>query len=261
MRRPSCFGVIDLRGGRAVHAVAGRRSEYRPLGIAACPDADPLRLAWHYRRIGVDGVYVADLDRILERSKASQGAILRLAEVGLPLWVDAGIRTFDDFAAFALPGSRQTRGCRESPGVREMPNPKAVAIVATETLRSLGDLRQMVEAVAEPQRLAVSLDLRGERVVAECRDLSEQDPLEAARRIVASGAERLIVLDVARVGTAFGPSTAGLCRRLKQELPHLRVVSGGGVRGLSDARTLVEAGCEHVLAGTWLHDLTGGRPL
>lgn len=243
-RPTSWFGVIDLRGGRAVHAVAGRRSEYRPLRIAACPDGDPLRLALHYRHLGVDGLYVADLDRIVERTDASQTGILRLMDLDLPLWVDAGIRTWGELAALASP--RQRASC----GQREM-----VPIVATETLRTLKDLRRMVDAVAAPNRLAVSLDLRGERVVAGCPELAGGDPLEVARKVIAEGVERLIVLDVARVGTARGASTRGLCRRLRLEFPGLTILSGGGVRGPDDASQLMKAGCDHVLAGTWLHGL------
>lgn len=240
-KRPtSWLGVIDVRSGRAVHAIAGRRAEYRPLRITACPDADPLRLAWHYHRIGVDGLYVADLDRIVDRSPASQAAVLRLAEVGLPLWLDAGIGSAEEFAAFVPAGH------------------DAVGIVATETLRNFADLRRIVRSVAEPRQLAVSLDLRGERVVADCAELAGCEPLEAAERIASQGVERMIVLDVARVGSVAGPSTAGLCQRLKQRMPNLRIVSGGGVRGPDDAQALTDAGCQHVLAGTWLHGLPAG---
>jgi phosphoribosylformimino-5-aminoimidazole carboxamide ribotide isomerase len=47
-------GVIDLKGGTAVHAVRGERERYRPIG-------DPLSVA---RRYGLDELYVADLDAI-----------------------------------------------------------------------------------------------------------------------------------------------------------------------------------------------------
>jgi phosphoribosylformimino-5-aminoimidazole carboxamide ribotide isomerase len=47
-------GVIDLKGGTAVHAVRGERERYRPLG-------DPLALARSY---GLAELYVADLDAI-----------------------------------------------------------------------------------------------------------------------------------------------------------------------------------------------------
>lgn len=240
VRATSWLGVIDVRLGRAVHAVAGRRAEYRPLRIGACPDADPLRLARHYRRVGVDGLYVADLDRIVDRTQSSQAAVLRLAEVGLPLWIDAGVGSAEDFAAFV------PFGC------------DAVGIVATETLRRFDDLGRIVRAMADPRRLAVSLDLCGERVVAQCAELAECGPLEAAGRIAAAGVERIVVLDVTRVGTGGGPSTAGLCRQLKQRVPNVRIVSGGGIRGPADARRLMDAGCEHVLAGSWLHDLPAG---
>ena len=110
--------------------------------------------------------------------------------------------------------------------------------------------RQAGDEAAPP--LAVSLDLREGRVVAAAEEFAGREPLEVAERIAAAGVERLIVLDVARVGTGSGPSTAPLCRRIKRALPALTLVSGGGVRDAADAIELQEAGCEFVLAGTWL---------
>ncbi|WP_203328860.1 HisA/HisF-related TIM barrel protein [Candidatus Laterigemmans baculatus] len=242
------LGVIDLRFGQAVHAVAGRRDAYQPVRIAACPDGDPVRVAEHYRG-RVTGLYVADLDRILDRSAASQPAIDRLLALGMPLWIDRGIESAADFQAVA--GS--------SPQTPAAPAP-TTWIVASESLRSLDELRQIDElrqmaagqgnaAAALP--LTVSLDLRDGRVVSASRELA-REPLEAAEQLAAAGAERLIVLDVARVGTGSGPSTASLCRQIKRAIPALTLCSGGGVRDAADAATLQEAGCDVVLAASWL---------
>lgn len=248
-----------------MHAVAGRRDRYQPLRIPACPDADPVRLAEHYRGLlgaapniagpnlagpNIAGLYVADLDRITDHSDSSQAAIGRLVALGLPIWIDRGIETAADCGKLAEADATSA----------------TTWIVATESLRSLDELRKIVQQqrmarhqpLAAPAQfrsgsLAVSLDLREGRVVSASEELAGREPLEVAELVAAAGVERLIVLDVARVGTRSGPSTAPLCRRIKQAVPQLTLCSGGGVRDAADAAMLRDAGCDFVLAGTWLH--------
>ena len=71
-------GVIDLKGGAAVHAVRGERERYRPLG-------DPLALA---RRFGLEELYVADLDAIT--GGAVQDEIIAALAREARVMVDAG---------------------------------------------------------------------------------------------------------------------------------------------------------------------------
>ena len=71
-------GVIDLKGGTAVHAVRGERERYRPLG-------DPLALA---RRFGLEELYVADLDAIT--GGAVQNEIIAALAREARVMVDAG---------------------------------------------------------------------------------------------------------------------------------------------------------------------------
>jgi phosphoribosylformimino-5-aminoimidazole carboxamide ribotide isomerase len=72
-------GVIDLKGGTAVHAVGGERERYRPIG-------DPLALA---RRYGLDELYVADLDAIA--GGPVQTAIIAALAREARVMVDAGV--------------------------------------------------------------------------------------------------------------------------------------------------------------------------
>ena len=89
------IGVIDLRDGRAVHARAGRRDRYQPIGDAA-------DLARRYiEQYGLTELYVADLDAI-EAAQSSRAqdcigdeAIRRIAGLGVPLWLDAGVSSVD----------------------------------------------------------------------------------------------------------------------------------------------------------------------
>src|SRR4051794_34340535 len=93
------LGVIDLLAGRAVHARAGDRAQYRPVESVAGSSIAPgnaLELAHFYvHRVGLRELYVADLDAILGRAPHAT-LISRLARLGVPLWLDAGVTSGDE---------------------------------------------------------------------------------------------------------------------------------------------------------------------
>ena len=64
----------------------------------------------------------------------------------------------------------------------------------------------------------------------------------------------LIVLDLASVGVASGPTTLGICESLTDFAPKLKLITGGGVRSVNDLMTLRHAGIEGVLVASALHD-------
>jgi phosphoribosylformimino-5-aminoimidazole carboxamide ribotide isomerase len=119
------IGVIDLAGGRAVHARGGKRDAYAPVRSALLgpgEEGDPVALARAYLRYPVPEIYVADLDAIAGAPLSP--VVGHLAALGAPVWLDAGRLT---------PPS----------GVRR--------IMALETMRSWTEI----------QGSAFSLDLRG----------------------------------------------------------------------------------------------------
>ena len=92
------IGVVDLRGGLAVHARGGVRGQYAPVDMIAgsrIDRGDPLALARAYIvRFGLKELYIADLDAILTRPPQDT-VIAALAALGTPLWVDAGVYSVD----------------------------------------------------------------------------------------------------------------------------------------------------------------------
>jgi phosphoribosylformimino-5-aminoimidazole carboxamide ribotide isomerase len=76
----------------------------------------------------------------------------------------------------------------------------------------------------------------------------DQDPLEAAKRFVAEGAERLHVVDLdgARAGQ---PMNLEHLRRIAGELD-VPVQYGGGLRSAGTVREAIEAGAARVILGT-----------
>ncbi len=229
------FGVVDLKGGRAVHARGGDRATYVPVESAAgvAIDGDPIALVRAYVDAGVDAVYVADLDAIAGRPPQDQ-MVAAIARAGTPVWVDAGVTT--------VAGAQLSIACGA-----------ARVIVGLETLRSFSDLAAIVAAVGG-HRVAFSLDLRnGRPMLAPGGSLQSQNIAGIASQAVAAGAAAVIVLDVARVGMRVGPDL-DLLRRLRAAVPAVALIAGGGVRDDDDVRALGEAGCDGVLVATALQD-------
>jgi phosphoribosylformimino-5-aminoimidazole carboxamide ribotide isomerase len=227
----SVLGVIDLKGGVAVHAVAGQRRHYRPLQLPAKATAgDPQALAQHYLNCGVSGLYVADLDGIL-RYRPSWSALQKLAEFPLQLWIDVGLREPADL----------THATRQLARIAQV-----TWIVATETCREHHGWREWARA-ATPGQLALGLDVRAGRLVG-----SRKAPSDVVEQASAAGVQRFVVLDLASVGGARGPIVGPLCRQVRRLVPQATIVSGGGVRNPLDRLKLQRNGCDLVMMATAL---------
>src|SRR5438876_2814660 len=240
------IGVVDLLGGLAVHARAGRRESYAPVATIAGSRIEPgdaLAVARAYvDRLGLTDLYAADLDAILGRvedaGRRSQSTVVAaVAAVGAPLWLDAGVSTADQ--------------ARHALGLGA-----AHVVVGLETLPSYDALGEICTAVGG-DRIAFSLDLQnGEPMiltgVSRAIPLGEPVHLLAARAADA-GASAVIMIDLARVGTGSGLDL-GLIARVRTAAPGVTLLAGGGVRGLEDIARLADAGCDGALVATALHD-------
>jgi phosphoribosylformimino-5-aminoimidazole carboxamide ribotide isomerase len=247
--RLQIIGVLDLLGGLAVHARAGARDRYAPVQNAAGWPIDPgnaRTLAEIYTDVlGISQIYASDLDGILHR-RPQDDMTRGLASLSAPLWLDAGIRSVDDARrAIALGVSR--------------------VIVGLETLPSF-DLLSDICAAVGGDRVAFSLDLHdgqplitsgaggddAPRVDNAARVGDAQTPEEIAALAAISGANTVIVIDLARVGTGRGIDV-GLLSRIRSAVPGPSLVAGGGVRGWDDLVLVARTGCDAALVATALH--------
>jgi phosphoribosylformimino-5-aminoimidazole carboxamide ribotide isomerase len=226
--------VLDVMGGQVVRAVGGRREMYAPVQSRLTESTDPAAVAAALLvAADVTELYVADIDA-LEGHRPRLGWVKELTGRGCNVMVDAGVRT----AADAIP----------------VVGAGATVVVGTETLTAVGELKAMVEAW-EPRRVVLSVDLRNGRVVAR-DDVWGMDPAPAdvVERALAVGVRRILVLELARVGTGIGPGTVELCGKLRQQFPEVELIAGGGVRNWSDVDHLGAVGVDGVLVASALHD-------
>ena len=234
--------VIDLKGGRAVHAVGGRRAQYRPLKSVWQASSCPIGLALSVREgLGLDRLYLADLDAI-EGGHPDLPLYDRLAREGFRVWIDAGVRDESCLGPLLDLGHDSLR-----------------ILVGLESVGGLPELARILGR-SGPDRLIFSLDLyEGRARIARESDWPGQDPLDIASLVIALGIRRLILLDIARVGTGRGPGTHELLNRIRMRHPETVIILGGGIRGIEDILDLTDRGASDVLVGTALHTGRIGR--
>jgi phosphoribosylformimino-5-aminoimidazole carboxamide ribotide isomerase len=223
--------VIDILNGVAVHAVRGRRSEYQPLKSVLCTSADPLDVALAFKALGFSELYIADLDAIMGGHPNFSILEQITDKTGLRLMVDAGIADIERVEKL-------------------LKSHVSKVIIGTETLPSFSFVREAVKSLGKEQ-VVVSLDLKGEAVLSGFELGKLGNPLDVLREIQEMGVEQIIMLDLVRVGSGEGVNMPLLTEILKNR--KVKVLVGGGVRGVADLLELRTVGVFGVLVATALH--------
>ena len=228
------YPVIDLKGGVVVHARGGDRERYLPVRSAIASSPGPLAVARAFRsRLGLGSIYVADLDAIAGAEPAG-ATLAALAADGFELLVDAGVRSSAAASALLELGA-------------------AAVVAGLETLPGPGALEEMVRRVGVG-RLVFSLDLRDGRPLGDRAAWGGEGAAHVARAAHRAGARRLLLLDLARVGSAAGFAHVDLLTELVQELEGTALLAGGGIRSRGDLALLADAGAAGAHLGTALHE-------
>jgi phosphoribosylformimino-5-aminoimidazole carboxamide ribotide isomerase len=226
--------VLDLLQGVVVRGVGGRRDEYRPVVSRLVDTPDPLSVARAFGdRLGLTRLYVADLDAILHE-RPNEEVYRLLAAEGFELLIDAGLRSVASAEVILAAGG-------------------AKVVVGLETWPAPEDLARLCENVG-PERVIFSLDLKLGEPLGDLSRWHTFDPLAIALQAVQAGVSQIIVLDLAQVGTGTGVTTSDVCRRLLERSLGLSLITGGGVRDVSDLNRLAGLGIDGVLVASAIHD-------
>ena len=237
----SIIGVIDLRGGRAVHAIAGHRDQYRDVVASCVADGDAIGLAMRYRQLGISSLYIADLDAI-NRQSPNMSLVHSLTRLAKTILIDAG--PFAASISKTIPGTAVVR-----------------FILPTESFSSIDEWAKAAEQF-DSQQVVMGLDLCGNQVclrgnkamaTTQSADLLENVTPWIARAI-AIGVTAIVVLDLSYVGTSRGAGTTHACHAIARHWPGIELISGGGVRDSADVQSLLDSGCDQVLVATALHN-------
>jgi len=221
--------VLDLKGGQVVRAELGRRDCYRPIATPLSPSTNPVTVAAGLRMVHpFRAFYIADLDAIEGRAPNTDAlAHLRAMPDAPELWVDAGIADEEALAA-------------------ALAEPLLRPVLGSESQRDDMLLRRF----RDHPGLVLSLDFFA-------------DGFHGPHSILEQSAfwpRSVIVMTLAKVGSAAGPDFARLAQ-IKSQAGNRAVIAAGGVRNEADIRALSSIGVGVVLVATALHDgtLTSGQ--
>ena len=191
--------------------------------------------------LGLDSLYLADLDAIAGGRPGI--AIYRgLADLGLDLWIDAGLRD-----------------ARSANPLLKLNSPSLNAVVGLESVSGPDVLARIIERIG-PDRTIFSLDLfDGRPRFSSSADWMTDDPIEIAGRAISEGARRLIILELTRVGTGRGLGTDRLLAGIRAGYPEVSISVGGGISGVQEIVNLRQVGASAVLVGSAIHDGRIGR--
>ncbi|ARN83675.1 hypothetical protein B1812_14605 [Methylocystis bryophila] len=217
--------VIDLMGGEAVRAIAGKRAEYRPLNTPLAASSDPCAVAEGFLRLHpFQTIYLADLDAILERGGANDGALSRLADAfpKIEFWLD--------------------RGGKEPPA-------------AVNFIRVLGS-----ESLA-PDAPAPDLSREGAAILSLDFDAAGFRGPAGLEKQPALWPPRVVAMTLAKIGGGAGPDFERLAA-IKARAGAREVYAAGGLRGAEDLAGLAALGIAGALVATALHEgRMGGKEL
>jgi phosphoribosylformimino-5-aminoimidazole carboxamide ribotide isomerase len=230
--------VIDLFNGIVVHGIGGIREHYRPLVSPLTSSTNPIDIASALIEVSsAKSLYIADLDAILGREPHWE-IHQKLIQLPVSIWVDAGIRTFRDAQKwFSL-------------------NPITL-VIGSETLTDFIELKKIVDLWG-PESLVFSLDLfEGKPIQSqERKNLTNFSfsAIEMSYYLVELGLQKVIVLDISKVGKNSGTGTDSLCREILSQFPSLSLYVGGGIRNIEEIQHLSGRGIRGVLIASALHD-------
>jgi HisA/HisF family protein len=241
--------VIDLKGGVVVHARRGHRADYAPLRSPLVDGCEPVVVARALCALArTNSLYVADLDALA--GDAVDVETLAALSAVAELWVDAGATTPERAASLARAGAVRNVVGTESLGTAGAGN--VWRFTASERRWNAKVRGEKALATPEPPHV-LSIDLAAGRLLSRDPELAGREPAAAAPLARALGVRELLVIDLARVGSAAGPPLLAVAE-LAAALPGLAIYAGGGVRDAHDLRALASAGAAGALVATALHE-------
>jgi len=218
--------VLDIMNGLVVHAVAGRREEYKPIKDSVLSDKPhPYPILSSLKSMGFTSVYIADLDAI--RGRGDNSGVIRTA-VAL------------NFKVLADVGRK---------GLSLADTSDVTYIVGTEYVEYPGEVRLL-------NGRAVSLDMRGDEVMFSNTYVKVDDILEIFKVMEL---KKILVIDLSRIGTESGVNRV-VASKLAEHFPG-KLIVGGGVRSEDDVLYLKSLGVAGVLVATAIHKGVVRRPL
>ena len=209
--------AIDVTGGQAVRLSSG--------SVDAGSWGSPLDVARSFHEAGARWVHLVDLDLAFGRGENSELLARVIREVPVRVELSGGITTRAAIEAGLAMGPERV---------------------------NIGNIDAVCEAIdTYGERVAVCLDVRGDRLAARGGSGEGGNVWEALHALNEAGVARLVVTDVTRDGQMNG-SNRDLLARVADRTP-ARIIASGGVNSLDDIEALRVLGIEGAIVGKALY--------
>ena len=214
--------AIDVTGGQAVR-LSSRSIDEGSWG-------SPIDVARSFDEAGARWVHLVDLDLAFGRGENSELLARVIREVPVRVELSGGITSRAAIEAGLAMGPERVN-------------------IATQALEDIDAVCEVVDTFGE--RVAVCLDVRGDRLAARGGSGEGGNVWEALRVLNEAGVARLVVTDVTRDGQMNGSNRDLLARVADQS--SARIIASGGVNSLADIEALRALGIEGAIVGKALY--------
>ena len=235
MKKFKIIPVIDILNSEAVHAMKGEREKYKPLKSVLIKSTDPIEIVKKIKHETlIHEVYIADLDAILRREPnfSLLTKILKIPEI--KIMIDPGIILAKNILEYSNYGLDSL-------------------ILGLETIKNLEVVSDCLEIIGS-QKTIVSIDMYNEGILTNVKEIQNQRPIEIIKKIEELGVEKIILLDLYKVGQKIG-GVSPLYLKIREQF-NGQILVGGGIKDIRDIELYKHNYFSGVLIGTALHDGT-----
>jgi phosphoribosylformimino-5-aminoimidazole carboxamide ribotide isomerase len=235
MKKFKVIPVIDILNSEAVHAVKGERDKYKPLKSALVKNSEPVEIISKVKNDTlIQEVYIADLDAILKRepNHSLLAKILKIPDI--KVLIDPGIilaKNISEYSDYGLDS----------------------LILGLETIENLSVISDCLEIMGTHKTI-VSIDMYKETILTNVKEIKNQGPIETIKKIEKLGVNKIILLDLYKVGQKIG-GIPPLYLKIREQF-NGQILVGGGIKDIRDIEMYKHHNFSGVLVGTALHDGT-----
>ena len=219
--------AVDIKQGKAVRLKQGEISDKTVYG-------SPVECALDFQNSGADWLHLVDLDAAFGVGSNSEIVLEVINSLNIKVELSGGIRT-DESLAKAL-----ATNCDR-------------VILGTAALEDPSWSSKVIKKYGE--KIAVSLDVRGETLAARGWVREGGNLYEAISRLASDGCAMFIVTDISKDGTLQGPNFELLEKVCK--FSQVPVIASGGVSSLADLKKLIsmqDIGIKGAIVGKALYE-------
>jgi phosphoribosylformimino-5-aminoimidazole carboxamide ribotide isomerase len=225
--------VIDILNSKAVHAIKGERTKYKPLISELFKSSDPIEIIKILNhRYNFDEIYLADLDAIIKKNPNYE-IISKITKFqNLKLILDPGIVKSEDILKFSRFNIKKL-------------------ILGLETINSFEVIRDSLK-IFGIDKIVISVDMFKGKIITKIRDLMNESLLNTILKLKYLGVRELILLDLFRVGQKLG-GVPPLYLKIR-EIFDGEILVGGGIKNFDDLQNYYRNSFSGVLLATALYD-------